>query len=282
VNVIPELVGVVGGGRMGAGIAHAFLVVGCDVVVRENDSGSARAAAERIEKSIGTAVARGTITEDQGTVAGRLRVVTDFGGLADRELVVEAVPENVELKAAVLTAVENVVTPHCVLATNTSSLSIDTLAGSLRSPDRFIGLHFFNPVPASDLVEIVNGSRTDEKLSADAVDWVSALGKQAVSVRDSPGFATSRLGVAIALEAMRMLEEGVASAADIDTAMKLGYKHPVGPLALTDIVGLDVRLDIARHLADTLGVRFEPPQILRELVAQGHTGRKSGHGFYVY
>jgi 3-hydroxybutyryl-CoA dehydrogenase len=282
VNVIPEHIGVVGGGRMGAGIAHAFLAVGCDVVVRENDADSARAAAQRIEKSIGTAVERGTITEDWDSVARRLRVVTDFDGLADRELVVEAVPENVELKAGVLAAVENVVTPHCVLATNTSSLSIDTLAGSLRSPNRFIGLHFFNPVPASDLVEIVSGGRTAEKLRADAVRWVSALGKQAVSVRDSPGFATSRLGVAIALEAMRMLEEGVASAADIDTAMRLGYKHPVGPLALTDIVGLDVRLDIAGHLADTLGPRFAPPQILRELVAQGHTGRKSGRGFYTY
>jgi 3-hydroxybutyryl-CoA dehydrogenase len=282
VNVIPEHIGVVGGGRMGAGIAHAFLAVGCDVVVRENDADSARAAAQRIEKSIGTAVERGTITEDWDSVARRLRVVTDFDGLADRELVVEAVPENVELKAGVLAAAENVVTPHCVLATNTSSLSIDMLAGSLRSPERFIGLHFFNPVPASDLVEIVSGGRTAEKLRADAVRWVSALGKQAVSVRDSPGFATSRLGVAIALEAMRMLEEGVASAADIDTAMKLGYKHPVGPLALTDIVGLDVRLDIAGHLADTLGPRFAPPQILRELVAHGHTGRKSGRGFYIY
>lgn len=281
-HAIPELVGVVGGGRMGAGIAHVFLVAGCDVVVREADSGSAQAAVARIERSIRTAIERGTVTEESETVSSRLRVVTEFDGLADRDLVIEAVPESIELKADVLSAVEKSVGPACVLATNTSSLSIDTLAGALDAPHRFLGLHFFNPVPTSELIEIVNGSRTDPELSAEAVSWAIGLGKQAVSVRDSPGFATSRLGVAIALEAMRMLEEGVASAADIDTAMKLGYQHPVGPLALTDIVGLDVRLDIARHLAGALGPRFEPPEILRDLVAQGHTGRKSGRGFYEY
>lgn len=281
-SVLPERVGVVGGGRMGAGIAHAFLAVGCDVVVREADSTSADAARGRIEKSIGTAIERGTVTDDWDTVSRRLRVVTDFADLSDRDLVIEAVPEIIELKADVLTSVEKAVPPRCVLATNTSSLSVDALAGVLADPRRFIGLHFFNPVPASELVEIVNGSQTAPELSASAITWVNELGKQAVSVRDSPGFATSRLGVAIALEAMRMLEEGVASAADIDTAMKLGYKHPVGPLALTDIVGLDVRLDIANHLARELGPRFDPPAILRDLVAQGYTGRKSGRGFYTY
>jgi 3-hydroxybutyryl-CoA dehydrogenase len=280
--VIPDRVGVVGGGRMGAGIAHAFLSAGSDVTVREADQRSAEAAAARIEKSIRTAIDRGTITQPWETVTERLRVVTAFDDLADRGLVVEAVPENVELKADVLAALERSVMRTCVLATNTSSLSVDTLAGTLNVAERFIGLHFFNPVPTSELVEIVHGSRTDPQVSADAVRWVHGLGKQAVSVRDSPGFATSRLGVVIALEAMRMLEEEVASAVDIDTAMRLGYKHPVGPLALTDIVGLDVRLDIATHLADTLGPRFEPPQILRNLVAQGHTGRKSGRGFYNY
>jgi 3-hydroxybutyryl-CoA dehydrogenase len=279
---IPDRVGVVGGGRMGAGIAHAFLAAGSDVTVREADPGSAEAAADRIEKSIRTAIDRGTITQSWDAVTDRLRTVTDFGDLADRDLVIEAVPENIELKSDVLAAVEKSVAPACVLATNTSSLSVDTLAGTLRDPARFIGLHFFNPVPTSELVEIVNGRRTDSQLSSNAVHWVHGIGKQAVSVRDSPGFATSRLGVAIALEAMRMLEEGVASAGDIDTAMRLGYKHPVGPLVLTDIVGLDVRLDIATHLAGTLGPRFEPPQILRDLVALGHTGRKSGRGFYDY
>jgi 3-hydroxybutyryl-CoA dehydrogenase len=217
-HALPELVGVVGGGRMGAGIAHTFLSAGCDVIVREADPGSAQAAAARIEKSIRTAIQRGTVTETWPAVSSRLRVVTELDGLADRDLVVEAVPEIIELKADVLTAVEKSVGPACVLASNTSSLSIDTLAGALWAPQRFIGLHFFNPVPTSELVEIVNGARTDPELSADAVRWVNALGKQAVSVRDSPGFATSRLGVVIALEAMRMLEEGVASAEDIDSA----------------------------------------------------------------
>ncbi|MGB3483829.1 MAG: 3-hydroxyacyl-CoA dehydrogenase family protein [Mycobacterium sp.] len=281
-TVLPELVGVVGGGRMGAGIAHAFLAAGCSVTVREADPGSAEAAFARVTRSVQAAVDRGTITETPDAVTDRLAVVTDIAALADRDLVVEAVPEITELKADVLATVEKVVGPRCALASNTSSLSIDTLAGALAAPGRFLGLHFFNPVPASELVEIVIGTRTDPALAATAVDWVTALGKNAVTVRDSPGFATSRLGVVIALEAMRMLEEGVASAEDIDLAMKLGYKHPVGPLALTDIVGLDVRLDIARHLAATLGPRFEPPAILADLVARGHTGRKSGRGFYVY
>lgn len=267
---------------MGVGIAHAFLAAGCDVIVREVGAMNAEAAAARVEKSIGVAIARGTVTESWPAVSSRLRVVTELDDLADRELVIEAVPESIELKADVLMAVEKSVSPDCVLATNTSSLSIDTLAGVLSDASRFIGMHFFNPVPTSALVEIITGTQASPRLCDDAVRWVRGLGKAAISVRDSPGFATSRLGVVIALEAMRMLEEGVASAADIDTAMKLGYKHPVGPLALTDIVGLDVRLDIACHLADTLGPRFEPPAMLRDLVAQGHTGRKSGRGFYDY
>lgn len=267
---------------MGAGIAHAFLMSGCDVVVREADPPAAIAARDRVDKSVGTALERGAVTEGRDTLLGRLRVVTDIDELADRDLVIEAVPEIIGFKADVLTAVEKTVRPDCVLASNTSSLSIDALGGTLADPSRFIGLHFFNPVPASELVEIVNGTRTAESLSAAAVEWVSALGKKAVSVRDSPGFATSRLGVAIALEAIRMLEEQVASAEDIDTAMKLGYKHPVGPLELTDIVGLDVRLDIATHLTAELGPRFEPPALLRDLVHTGYTGRKAGRGFYVY
>jgi 3-hydroxybutyryl-CoA dehydrogenase len=282
VSVLPDLVGVVGGGRMGAGIAHAFLAAGCDVTVREVEHMSAEAAVARIERSMRVAIQRGTVIEPWPAISSRLRVVTAIDDLADRELVIEAVPEIVALKADVLTAVEKSVSPECVLATNTSSLSIDVLAGVLCDARRFIGLHFFNPVPTSELVEIITGSQTDSRLSDDAVRWVGGLGKTAVAVHDSPGFATSRLGVVIALEAMRMLEEGVASAADIDTAMRLGYKHPVGPLALTDIVGLDVRLDIARHLADTLGPRFDPPKILEELVGQGYTGRKSGRGFYGY
>jgi 3-hydroxybutyryl-CoA dehydrogenase len=201
----------------------------------------------------------------------------DFGG---RDLVVEAVPEDPALKVQALTAVEAELTPGAFLATNTSSLSVTKLAGHLARPERFLGLHFFNPVPASTLIEVVIAEKTSPEAEAAARGWVAGLGKTAVVVKDAPGFASSRLGVAIALEAMRMVEEGVASAEDIDNAMVLGYKHPTGPLKTTDIVGLDVRLGIAEYLASTLGDRFAPPQILRDKVAAGELGRKSGKGFY--
>ncbi|NKX52542.1 3-hydroxyacyl-CoA dehydrogenase family protein, partial [Arthrobacter deserti] len=205
---------------------------------------------------------------------------TEYADFAPCALVVEAVPEDFELKAAALKAVEEQLAPAAWLATNTSSLSVAKLAEALQRPENFCGLHFFNPVPASLLVEVVLAPATSAELAAAAKGWAEALAKTAVVVHDAPGFASSRLGVAIALEAMRMVEEGVASAEDIDAAMVLGYKHPVGPLKTTDIVGLDVRLGIAEYLAPTLGERFAPPQILRDKVARGELGRKSGKGFF--
>jgi 3-hydroxybutyryl-CoA dehydrogenase len=276
---LPAVVGVAGGGRMGAGIAHAFLVPGCRVVVVESDADAVAAARERVATSLLGAEERGKLETSAADVLGRLEVVTDPAGLAGCGLVVEAVPEDPALKARVLAAA-GAAAPDAVLATNTSSLSVAGLAEGLARPDRFVGLHFFNPVPASSLVEIVVGPATAPDLVTAAQGWVAALGKTAITVTDSPGFASSRLGVAIALEAMRMLEEGVASAEDIDTAMTLGYRHPVGPLRTTDLVGLDVRLAIAEHLAREVGPRFDPPAILRELVAQGRLGRKAGRGFY--
>jgi 3-hydroxybutyryl-CoA dehydrogenase len=277
--VLPDLVGVYGGGRMGAGIAHAFLVRGPRVVVVENDQDAADAARERVATSIGRAADRGLLSSTVDEALGRLTVTTGANGLAGAGLVVEAVPEDADLKLEVLRRVEQV-TPDAVLATNTSSLSVSGIAAGLRAPERFVGLHFFNPVPASDLVEVVVGEQTGDEQVEQARRWVTALGKTAITVQDSPGFASSRLGVAIALEAMRMVQEGVASAQDIDTAMTLGYRHPVGPLRTTDLVGLDVRLAIAEHLARELGPRFEPPQVLRDMVAAGHLGRKTGRGFY--
>lgn len=276
---LPEHVGVYGGGRMGAGIAHAFLVGGVEVTVVEVDTDAAATAAARITASLDKAAERGTLTAAPETVAERCTVTADPAALADCRLVIEAVPESAELKATVLSRVQ-IVAPGAVLATNTSSLSIDDLASALSRPQQFIGLHFFNPVPASDLVEIVVGSATAPELVASAQGWIRGLGKTPITVSDSPGFASSRLGVAIALEAMRMVESGVASAEDIDLAMTLGYKHPTGPLRTTDIVGLDVRLAIAEHLARELGPRFEPPAILREKVRNRHLGRKTGQGFY--
>ncbi|MDX8032624.1 3-hydroxyacyl-CoA dehydrogenase family protein [Lentzea sp. BCCO 10_0856] len=270
---VPAVVGVYGGGRMGAGIAHAFAVAGSAVTVVENDDRAAAAARARVEKSLAKSVELGM------TVTGTVEVVTGPEALATASLVIEAVPELPEVKHAVLATVARCA-PDAAIGTNASSLPIDALAGALPDPSVLIGLHFFNPVPASDLVEVVVGARTAPELVVRAQEWVEGLGKHAITVRDSPGFASSRLGVAIALEAIRMVEEGVATAEDIDNAMTLGYRHPVGPLRTTDIVGLDVRLAIAEHLSRELGPRFAPPQVLRDEVAAGHLGRKTGEGFY--
>lgn len=275
----PAYVGVLGGGRMGAGIAHAFLVAGSHVVVVERDEASADAAGERIAQSIRRSVERDPQLDGADMLA-RLRAGADVAAFADAELVIEAVPEDRDLKSEALARVESVLSATAVLASNTSSISIDDLAATRVRPGRFIGLHFFNPVPASALVEIVRGTATDDAVVEAARRWVEALGKTPIVVSDSPGFASSRLGVMLGLEAIRMLEEGVASAEDIDAAMTLGYRHPVGPLRTTDIVGLDVRLGIAEELARELGPRFEPPALLRRMVAEGRLGRKSGEGFY--
>jgi 3-hydroxybutyryl-CoA dehydrogenase len=267
---------------MGAGIAHAFVAAGSTVRIVERDNEQAAAALERVTTALAASVNRGTVGEALDDLAARIEAGTDDAMFDECELVVEAVPEDPALKIASLTRIEDRVGAETPIASNTSSLSIDELAAHLRFPSRFLGLHFFNPVPASELVEIVVGVATEPAIVADAQDWVAALGKTPVTVKDSPGFASSRLGVAIGLEAIRMLEEGVASAADIDSAMVLGYKFPVGPLRLTDIVGLDVRLGIAEYLHSQLGERFAPPKLLRDKVAAGELGRKTGQGFFTW
>lgn len=277
---VPGRVGVIGGGRMGAGIAHTFVLAGAEVVIVERDAEAAAAASARLLESLDRSVERGATDRALTDLEAAVRTATDSDALAGCGLVVEAVPENRALKIEALTRAERVLDPGAALATNTSSISIDDLAVALDRPGRFIGLHFFNPVPASMLVEVVVGAATDAGLVDDACTWIAALGKTPIVVRDAPGFASSRLGVALGLEAIRMLEEGVASAADIDAAMELGYRHPVGPLRTTDIVGLDVRLGIAEELHARLGDRFAPPELLRRMVADGHLGRKTGRGFY--
>ncbi|WP_104181534.1 3-hydroxyacyl-CoA dehydrogenase family protein [Arthrobacter sp. B0490] len=279
---IPAVTGVLGGGRMGGGIAHALLIAGSKVTVVERDREAAGVARERIERDLVASVERGTVDLPFEELANRLTVSLEHEDFATAGLVVEAVPESWDLKVSALQEVERHLSPTAWLATNTSSLSVDGLAEQLARPARFCGLHFFNPVPASKLVEVVISKYTASELSDLSVQWVRGLGKTPVVVRDAPGFASSRLGVAIAIEAIRMVEEGVASATDIDNAMVLGYKFPVGPLALTDIVGLDVRLGIAEYLASTLGARFDPPQLMRDMVARGELGRKSGKGFFTY
>lgn len=276
---LPGRVGVIGGGRMGAGIAHAFLLHDAQVVVIERDEDAAAAARGRVLDSVDKSIARGAQL-DRVDAEARLRVETEFAALAGSELVVEAVFEDFAVKRDALRQAEAHLDATATLASNTSSISLATLAAELAHPERFLGLHFFNPVPASTLIEVVIAPATSVGLREVAPAWVRALGKTPVVVQDAPGFASSRLGVALALEAIRMVEEGVASPTDIDTAMELGYKHPQGPLKTTDIVGLDVRLGIAEYLAEHLGERFAPPRLLRDMVARGELGRKSGKGFY--
>jgi len=276
---LPDKTGVVGGGTMGAGIAHALLLAGCTVALVERDEQAAAAARARVLHAVNGSVKRGQLEHADKAMA-RLTTGAGFWRLEDVDLVVEAVPEILDLKLETLRGLEEVLAVDAVLATNTSSISIDLLAQALAHPERLLGLHFFNPVPASKLVEVVVGSATAAHMPQAAAGWVKRLGKTPIVVKDAPGFASSRLGVTLGLEAIRMVEEGVASPEDIDAAMTLGYGHPMGPLRLTDLVGLDIRLGIARYLAKELGSRFEPPALMVRMVEEGRLGRKSGHGFY--
>ena len=280
--VAPKTVGVIGGGRMGAGIAQVFASLGGAVTIAE--SGDTAAALQRVSAGLDRAHERGKLDDqDPATVLARVSTVDAVTSLPPSlDLIVEAVPEIAALKVEVLAAAETVAGESTVIASNTSSMSIAELGAALTDPGRFIGMHFFNPVPASLLVEIVRAPQTRPEVVDSVRAWVSMLGKAEVLVNDSPGFATSRLGVGLGLEAIRMLEEGVADAESIDRAMELGYRHPMGPLRSTDLVGLDVRLAIAEHLASTLGDRFAPPALLREKVARGELGRKSGQGFHTW
>jgi len=271
---------VIGGGRMGAGIAHALLLAGCRVQLVEASADAAAAATRRVAGLVRATDERGALAEPVGQVLARFATVASAAAAKGSSLVVEAVPEDPALKVRILAELERHTGEETLLATNTSSISIDELAAGLSRPERFLGMHFFNPVPASRLVEIVRGAQTSGAAVTGARDWVAALGKTPIVVSDSPGFASSRLGLALGLEAIRMVEDGVASAADIDLAMTLGYKHPVGPLRLTDLVGLDVRLAIATYLQERLGERFTPPKLLIAMVERGDLGRKTGRGFH--
>mgnify|MGYP001089896180 CR=1 FL=1 len=272
---------------MGAGIAQVLLESGADVTVVESGADRVSAAGERVADGVRRRLKRDDDAESTAAERlARLTVVDGLAAAAERDaapaLVVEAVPEDVDLKRAVLADVQRHLPDTSLVASNTSSLSIGSLAEGLDHPERFCGMHFFNPVPRSKLVEVIRGDATSSDTVDAAVAWVARLDKEAIVVGDSPGFATSRLGVVIGLEAIRMVEAGVASADDIDQGMVLGYGFPMGPLRLTDLVGLDVRLGIAEHLARTLGPRFEPPQLLRDMVAAGNLGQKTGQGFYTW
>jgi len=274
----PQRVGVVGGGTMGTGIAYVFAAAGCEVTLVEPSSEQAARAERTIRTQAQRAVERGKL-ETAEQIPQLLRVtpaITDLDvGL---DLLIESVPERLDLKRRVLVEAEG--REPVLLASNTSGLPISDIGADLRRPADFLGLHFFNPVWSMPLIEIVHTEATSDAQIERARAAAAMVGKETILVRDMPGFATSRLGIALGLEAIRMLEDGVAAAADIDKAMELGYRHPMGPLRLTDLVGLDVRLDIARNLTLAYGERFAPPQLLVDKVAAGELGRKSGRGFY--
>jgi 3-hydroxybutyryl-CoA dehydrogenase len=278
-------VAVIGAGTMGRGIAQATAQAGYETTLFDAAPGVPERARDEIEATLQKGVARGKVTADQRTATlERLRLETELTrAVADADLVVEAVPEKLDLKRDLFRELDAGAPASAILGSNTSSLSIADIAQVVERPGRVVGLHFFNPVHLMRLVEIVVTPGTEAEVVDAARAFVESLGKRPIVVRDSPGFATSRLGLTLGLEAMRMLEEGVATVQDIDLAMELGYNHPMGPLKLTDLVGLDVRLAIAEHLARTIDpARFDPPDILRRLVEEGKLGRKSGEGFYMW
>jgi 3-hydroxybutyryl-CoA dehydrogenase len=279
-----ERVGVVGAGTMGNGIAQACAVAAVDVVMVD----VAQAALDRGLATIGSSLERlqkkDRITGDARTAAlARIRGTTDYGALADAQLIVEAATENVELKLRILAQVDAQAMPDAVLASNTSSISITALAAVVRQPARFIGMHFFNPVPMMALVELIRGLQTSDETLATARAFAERVGKTPIIVKNSPGFVVNRILCPMINEAIFALQEGLASAEDIDTGMRLGCNHPIGPLALADMIGLDVMLAVMNVFYDDFNdPKYRPAPLLKEMVAAGWLGRKTKRGFYRY
>jgi 3-hydroxybutyryl-CoA dehydrogenase len=277
-----QCIAVLGAGTMGHGIAQVAAAAGYEVVLRDINEDVIARGRQAIERNLAKGVQLLKVTEqDRDQTLARIRTTTQLQDIAEADLIVEAAPENLELKQNLLRESESLTSPECIFASNTSSLSISEIAKASCQPEKVIGMHFFNPVHIMRLVEIVVGQQTAKSTTETVRAVAAAMKKEPIVVRDVPGFASSRLGVTLGLEAMRMVEQGVASARDIDTAMELGYNHPMGPLRLTDLVGLDVRLNIAEYLHQQLGSEtFRPPEILRRMVREGKLGKKSGEGFY--
>jgi 3-hydroxybutyryl-CoA dehydrogenase len=277
-----KTIGVIGAGTMGHGIAQVAAAAGYKVLLRDVDRDSLARGIQAIERNLAKGIQLGKLTEDdRDSTLQHIRGTTQLAEIANADLIIEAAPEQLELKQEILREVETHSNNAFIFASNTSSLSITEIAKASERPQNTVGMHFFNPVHLMRLVEIVVGKATSDD-TVEVVREVSRrLRKEPIVVHDVPGFASSRLGVALGLEAMRMLEQGVASAKDIDTAMELGYNHPMGPLKLTDHVGLDIRLNIAEYLYRELGSEtFRPPEVLRRLVDEGKLGKKTGEGFY--
>ncbi len=269
---------------MGRGIAQVAAQCGFRAVMFDTQSVAIENALKATREGVEKLASKGKLSAtDADRAKENLAAEPDLErAVRDAAFVVEAIPERIDLKLDLFGRLSKMTRPDALLGTNTSSLSVTEIAGATSDPSRVVGLHFFNPVPLMELLEIVQGMRTSDATIARARDFATKLQKKPIVVRDSPGFATSRLGVAIGAEAIRMLESGVASAEDIDTAMELGYRHPMGPLKLTDLVGLDVRLAILDHLHREVGEQFRAPSLLRQMVRAGKLGKKSGEGFYKY
>lgn len=268
---------------MGAGIAQVAAMAGYATCLQDVTPSQLQVARETIARMLDKGVERGKVSDSlRSETWSRISLSDDLAvAVAEADLVIEAIPERLDWKIELFRRVEAACPPHTLLASNTSSLSIGRLAAETSRPDRFLGMHYFNPVPIMKLLEIVVGEMTSAETLDVARGVGERMGKTVIAVRDKPGFATSRLGIALGLEAIRMVEDDVASPDDIDTAMTLGYGHPMGPLRLTDLVGLDVRLHIARYLDEQFGgERFRPPQLLERMVEEGRLGKKSGRGFY--
>jgi 3-hydroxybutyryl-CoA dehydrogenase len=276
-------VAVIGAGTMGHGIAYVAALAGCPVTLTDSRADALNQAQPRIESLLADGLRRGKLKEaDRAAVHDLVLYVADLrDAVMHADLVIEAVVEQLNAKQLLFAAVERHARHEALLATNTSSLSVGQIAAAVREPGRLVGMHFFNPPHLMRLVEIVRHGRTPPPAVERAAAFVRLFGKEPIVVQDSPGFASSRLGVVLGLEAMRMLEQGVASVEDIDKAMELGYNHPMGPLKVSDLVGLDVRLAIAEYLSQQLRMpHYAPPQILKDKVARGELGRKTGQGFY--
>lgn len=274
---------VIGAGTMGHGIAHVAAQAGFRVALYDIEQAFVDRGIASITKNLDKGIEKGKVTAEQkaATLANITGTVDLSTAAKDAHLVIEAVPEKLELKQELYRKLEAICAPECIFGSNTSSLSIDRLAAATQRAERFIGTHFFNPVHIMKLLEIVVGPHTSEATLVAVNAFGDKLGKDCIVVKDFPGFATSRLGVCLGLEAIRMVEQGVASAEDIDKAMTLGYAHPMGPLRLTDLVGLDVRLNIADYLHTELQSEvFKAPELMRRMVAEGKLGKKSGQGFY--
>ena len=278
-----ENVSIFGAGTMGHGIAQVCAAAGMTVKLYDIDQDRVDAGIARVGKNLDKGIKRGKVTPEQreATLANLTGTTSLAEAAKGAEILIEAVPEKLSIKHDLFSRLDAHAEPGTIFATNTSSISIARIAECVSDPSRVIGTHFFNPVFIMKLLEIIHHPGTANEVIDAVKDFGARIGKECILVRDVPGFATSRLGVALGMEAIRMLEQGVASAEDIDKAMVLGYRHPIGPLKLTDLVGLDVRMHIGEYLAGALNnPAFEPPELMKKRVAEGKLGQKTGEGFY--